>query len=332
MLKFLSLRFLRYSIMTIGVTILAYFLAVNLFDPSLQMVEANQGSEMDPEVSYERVQETLARLNLDPDQNAFQRFGVWAHDILTSWNWGRTPDGGYVNSQFGTRLWISTQLTLAATVLTFIIGVALGVFAAARQYKLGDRLTTGFSYLTMVVPTPVAYLLVQRLAILFNDKTGHTYFYVAGVRSTDVSGFWDTAVDMGAHYIVPTVAMTIFGWAGMQISQRQYLLDFVNSDFVRTARATGLTRNQAIFSHALRVSFIPTAQSLAYTIPALFTGTVFAEVVFNWDGLGSWSMRALISQDVNASVAMATYGCVIFAIGALLADILTSIVDPRVRL
>jgi peptide/nickel transport system permease protein len=307
-------------------------MAVTLFDPSLQMVEANQGAEMDKKVTYEMVQQTLARLDLDPDLNPFQRFGVWAHDIVTAWNWGRTPDGGSVNAQFGTRLWISTQLTLAATVLTFVIGVGLGVFAAARQYKLGDRLTTGYSYLTMVLPTPVAYLIVQRLAIWFNEATGHTYLYVAGVRNPNVSGFWASLVDMGAHYIVPTIAMTVFGWAGMQISQRQYLLDFVNSDFVRTARATGLTRNKAIFSHALRVSFIPTAQSLAYTIPALFTGTVFAEVVFNWDGLGSWSMRALISQDVNSTVAMTAYGCVIFAIGALLADILTSIVDPRVRL
>jgi len=332
MLKFLGLRAIRYAVMIFGVTTLSYLMAVSFFDPALQMVEASSGAEIDPEISYQRVQETLARLKLDPDQNALERYGVWIRDVVTAWDWGRTPNGGRVNDEFGTRLWISTQLTLAATVLTFVIGVALGVFSAARQYRLGDRLTTGYSYLTMVLPTPVAFLLVQRLAIWFNEATGTTTFYVAGFRSVGVDGFWNQALDMAAHYAVPTFAMTVFGWAGMQISQRQYLLDFVNSDFVRTARATGLTRNQAILRHALRVSFIPTAQSLAYTIPALFTGTVFAEVVFNWDGLGSWSMRALISQDVNATVAMTAYGCVIFAIGALLADVFTSIVDPRVRL
>ncbi|MGC0252325.1 ABC transporter permease [Pseudactinotalea sp. Z1748] len=332
MLKFLGMRFLRYSVMTIAVTSLAYLLAVSFFNPALQMLDTQGGIEMDPEISYERVQQTLARLDLDPDQNAFQRYWVWLTAILTDWDWGRTPSGGFVNSEFGIRLWISTQLTLAATVLTFILGVALGVFSAARQYKLGDRVTTWYSYLTMVLPTPVAYLLVQRAAIWINDQSSERIFYVTGFRSIGVEGTWNQIVDMAAHYAVPTVAMTIFGWASMQISQRQYLLDFVNADFVRTARATGLTRNQAIRKHALRVSFVPTAQSLAFTIPALFTGTIFAEVIFNWDGLGSWSIRALHAHDVNSTVLMTFYGCVIFAIGALLADLFTSIVDPRVRL
>lgn len=332
MLKFLMMRFVRYALMTIAVTSLAYLLAVTFFNPALQMLETQGGIEVDPQVSYERVQETLARLDLDPDQNAVQRYWVWLTDIVTGWDWGRTPNGGFVNDEFATRIWISTQLTLAATVLTFILGVALGVYSAARQYKLGDRATTGYSYLTMVLPTPVAYLLVQRAAIWINDTTGERIFYVAGFRSIGVEGAWNQLVDMAAHYAVPTIAMTIFGWASMQISQRQYLLDFVNADFVRTARATGLTRNQAIRKHALRVSFVPTAQSLAFTIPALFTGTVFAEVIFNWDGLGSWSIRALHAQDVNSTVAMTFYGCIIFAIGALLADVFTSIVDPRVRL
>ncbi len=332
MLKFLGLRFMRYSIMTIVVTSLAYLLAVTFFNPAIQMMDVTGGAEVDPEVSYARVQESLARLDLDPDLNAFQRYWIWLTAIVTQWDWGRTPNGGFVNNEFGIRVWISARLTLVATVLTFIIGIALGVFAAARQYKAGDQLTTGYSYLTMVLPTPVAYLLVQRTAIWINEQAGERIFFVTGFRSIGVEGTWNQFVDMAAHYAVPTVAMTIFGWAGMQISQRQYLLDFVNADFVRTARATGLTRNQAVRKHALRVSFVPTAQSLAYTIPALFTGTVFAEIIFNWDGLGMWSIRALHAHDVNATVAMTFYACIIFAIGALLADLFTSIVDPRVRL
>lgn len=332
MLKFLGLRFVRYSVMTFIVTSLAYLLAVSFFNPAVLLMDVSAAGDVDPEVSYERIQATLARLDLDPDLNALERYWVWLSSIVTQWDWGRTPDGGYVNNQFAIRVWISTQLTLVATVLTFFIGIALGVFAASRQYKLGDRAATWYSYLTMVIPTPVAFLLVQRLAITVNEAAGQRIFYVSGFRSVGIDGAWNQFVDMAQHYAVPTVAMTVFGWAAMQISQRQYLLDFVNADFVRTARATGLTRKQAIRKHALRVSFVPTAQSLAYTIPALFTGTVFAEVIFNWDGLGSWSIRALHSHDVNATVAMTFYACIIFAIGALLADFFTSIVDPRVRL
>lgn len=332
MLKFLGLRFVRYSIMTFAVTSLAYLMAVNFFNPAVQMMDVTGGAELDPEVSYERVQQSLAQLDLDPDQNMFQRYWVWLTAIITNWDWGRTPTGGYVNNEFGIRVWISAQLTLVATVLTFVIGVALGVYAAARQYKFGDRFSTWYSYLTMVLPTPVAYLLVQRTAIWINEQAGERIFFVTGYRSVGIEGTWNQIVDMAAHYAVPTVAITIFGWAAMQISQRQYLLDFVNADFVRTARATGLTRKQAIRKHALRVSFVPTAQSLAFTIPALLTGTIFAEVIFNWDGLGLWSIRALHGHDVNSTVVMTFYACIIFAIGALLADFFTSIVDPRVRL
>jgi peptide/nickel transport system permease protein len=109
------------------------------------------------------------------------------------------------------------------------------------------------------------------------------------------------------------------------------LLDNVNADFVRTARAKGLSRNQAIARHALRVSFIPVAQSIAFTIPAIFAGGFFAEKIFAWPGVGSWSIDAISLQDVNAATATLAYGSVIFAIGAILADFATTLVDPRVR-
>ncbi|OSM42762.1 ABC transporter permease [Nesterenkonia sp. PF2B19] len=331
MLKFLALRAVRYAVMTFAVTSLAYLMAVSFFNPEAQLADI-MGGGVDPEVSRANVQDSLRRLDLDPDQNALQRYWVWLTGILTQWDWGRTPNGGYVNDEFAIRVWISTQLTLVATVMTMVIGILLGVYAAARQYRFGDRASTWYSYFTMIVPVPVAYLLVQRGAIWVNEAAGQQIFYVTGFRSIGVEGTWNQFVDMAAHYTVPTVAMTLFGWASMQISQRQYLLDFVNADFVRTARATGLTRSQAIRKHALRVSFVPTAQSIAFTIPALFTGTVMAEMVFNWDGLGSWGLRALHAHDVNASVAIVFYGCIIFAIGAMLADFFTSLVDPRVRL
>lgn len=330
MLKFLALRLLRYSVMTFIVTTLTYLLAVMSFNPMAQIMDVTGG--VDPEMSEEAARNSLIRLDLDPDANPFERYFTWLTSILTGWDWGNSPNGGSVNAEFGHRVWISTQLTLAATILTSIIGIALGVYSASRQYRLGDRIPTWYSYFTMALPMPVAFLIVQRTAIWINEQSGQRIFFVSGIRSPGVQGGWDQFVDMAAHYAVPTFALTIFGWASMQISQRQYLLDFVNADFVRTARATGLTRKQAIRKHALRVSFVPTAQSLAFTIPALFTGTIFAEIVFNWDGLGSWGLRALIGHDVNASVAIAFYYCIIFAIGAILADLFTSLVDPRVRL
>ena len=173
---------------------------------------------------------------------------------------------------------------------------------------------------------------MQTAAIQINQSAGETIFYVTGISSPGVTGFWNTTIDLAEHYAVPTFCMTVLGWSAYQIAQRQYLLDNVNADFVRTARAKGLTRNQAITRHALRVSFIPVAQSIAYQVPAIFAGAFFAETVFAWPGIGKWSIDAISQQDVNAATATLAYGSVLFAIGAIIADIATSIVDPRVRI
>lgn len=262
----------------------------------------------------------------------WERYVQWISDILLHWDWGRSPNGAYVNAEFGQRIWVSTRLFLAATILSLIIGVALGVYSAARQYKFSDRAITGYSYLVYIIPAPVGYFLVQLAAVAINQAAGERIFFVTGISSPNVEPGLASFIDMMAHYLVPTFCITIMSWGGYQIAQRQYLLDNVNADFVRTARAKGLTRNQAITRHALRVSFIPVAQSIAFTIPAIFAGGFFAESIFAWPGVGLWSLEAISKQDVNAATATLVYGSVLFAIGAIIADIATSIVDPRVRI
>ncbi|MFP5313220.1 MAG: ABC transporter permease, partial [Actinomycetes bacterium] len=204
-------------------------------------------------------------------------------------------------------------------------------YSAARQYKFQDRAITSYSYLAYIIPAPIAYFLVQLGAISINESIGNRIFFVTGISTPGMEPGWPQFVDLVAHYVVPTVAITLVGWGAYQIAQRQYLLDNVNADFVRTARAKGLSRNQAIARHALRVSFIPVAQSIAFTIPAIFAGGFVAEKIFAWPGVGSWSIDAISLQDVNAATATLAYGSVIFAIGAILADLATTLVDPRVR-
>ena len=100
---------------------------------------------------------------------------------------GRSPNSGYINQEFGQRLWVSTRLMLAATILTIIIGVALGVYSAARQYKFSDRVITGYSYLVYIIPAPVAYFVVQQGATAINnivvENGGEKIFYVTGIST-----------------------------------------------------------------------------------------------------------------------------------------------------
>lgn len=325
MLRYLGKRALTYLVMIFLTTSAGYFLAVSSLKPALLE------QEKIPRPTPEQVANSFRLLGLDPNMNPWERYIQWLGGILTRWDWGRSPNGAYVNAEFADRVMISTRLFIASIILTLIIGVALGVYSAARQYKFQDRAITSYSYLVHILPAPIAYFLVQLGAIGINDAVGERIFFVTGISTPGIEPGWPAFVDLVAHYAVPTFAMTVFGWAGYQIAQRQYLLDNVNADFVRTARAKGLTRNQAITRHALRVSFIPVAQSIAFTIPAIFTGGFFAEAIFAWPGVGLWSIDAIGKQDVNVATAMLAYGSVIFAIGAILADFATTLVDPRVR-
>lgn len=324
MIKYLAKRIVTYIVMIFLVTSATYFLAVSIFKPWIL------DQERLPPPTPEQIEARYKSLGMDITANPWERYVTWLTDVVTKWDWGRTTLGGYVNGEFGDRVWVSTRLYLASIVLTLIIGVALGVYSATRQYKWQDRVITSYSYLAYILPAPVGFFLVQLGAIAINQAAGKTIFYVTGISTPGVTG-WAAIWDGAAHYIVPTLAITIFGWWTYQLTQRQYLLDNVNADFVRTARAKGLTRPQAIRKHALRVSFIPVAQQIAFTIPAIFAGGVFAEIIFSWPGIGKWSLDAINLGDTNTAVATTAYFATIFAIGAILADFATSLVDPRVR-
>ncbi len=325
MLKYLAKRALTYLVLTFIATSITYLLASTIFTPG-QAMEAQT-----PRPTQEQINNQLRILGLDPAMSTWQRYGEWLKNIALHWDWGRTPGGGYVNHEFGIRVMVSVRLYILATLISLVIGVALGVLAAARQYKLSDRIATSYSYLVFIFPVPVVYVLVQLLFIKINENAGTRLFYVTGSAGDDIHGFWNIIIDQAQHYFVPTLAMTLVSWAGYQVTMRQFLLDNVNADYVRTARATGLTRGKAIQRHAMRVSLIPVAQQIAFVIPGIFLGGFFAESIFNWQGIGLWSLQAIAAQDVNSSVAVVAFGCIVTAFSFILADFLTVIVDPRVR-
>ena len=156
-------------------------------------------------------------------------------------------------------------------------------------------------------------------------------FYVTGSSSQDVEGFFPVLVDVLQHLTLPTIALVLTGYAGIHFLQRSLLLDNINADYVRTARAKGLTKQQAIRKHALRTSLIPVATQVAFTIPGVFTGAVLTETIFAWNGMGKYFIDTITKNDIHGTVAIAAFGAVLTAIGAILADIAVVVLDPRVR-
>ena len=195
---------------------------------------------------------------------------------MLHWSWGYSPVGEAVNGQIAFRVGVSAQLVLLSVLLSTVIGIALAVYTAARQYRFADRFTQALSVITVNIPVPVASLAVVLLAIALNRSLGDTLFFVAGAQSPTVTGFWPLVVDRLRHLALPTGTLTLISYGGYHLLQRSLLLDDINTDYVRMARAKGLTRSEAIGRHGLRTSLIPVATSIAFTVPALFTGAVLA--------------------------------------------------------
>ncbi|MGC5165847.1 ABC transporter permease [Luteimicrobium sp. DT211] len=279
-----------------------------------------------------QIDNALAPYGLDPRTSLFSRWWDWLQGVVLHFDWGRSPTGGSVNAEIGYRVLVSGQLVLLATVLSVVIGVGLGVVSAIRQYRPTDRILQGVSILFYNIPTAVLALLLVFGAIKINEAVGHRVFYVTDASSPDVTGLMPTVVDRIEHLVLPTISLTLLGYVGYHLTQRSLLLDTIDADFVRTARATGLTQAQAVRRHALRAALIPTATSVAFSIPAIFTGAVITESVFGWHGMGEYFSLTLSKNDVHGVVAVAAFGALMTAIGAILADVATALLDPRVRL
>ncbi|WP_419999053.1 ABC transporter permease [Streptomyces boninensis] len=325
MLRYVARKSAGWIVMIVVATNITYFLANAFLKP------ASNYLALRPPRTTAQINHSLSLYNLNPDKPIMSRWWDWFSGILFHWDWGASPTGGSVNEQIVFRALTSGQLVLGATILSIVIGVALGVFTAARQYKASDRAWQGLSVLSFNTPSAVASLAVVFATISLNESLGSTLLPVAGAQSPDASGFWAVFGSRMTHAILPTISLTFISYAGYHLLQRSLLLDNINSDYVRTARAKGLTRQQAIRRHGLRTSIIPVATQVAFAMPTLFTGAVITETVFAWHGMGEYFTKTISTNDVHGAVAVAAFGALMTAIGAILADLAVVALDPRVR-
>ncbi|WP_296105431.1 ABC transporter permease [uncultured Corynebacterium sp.] len=306
-------------------TNITFFLATAFLDPKSNYVGRR------PPLPEDQIQRTLQPLNLSDNTPLFERWWTWLSNILFHWDWGESPLGESVNQQISFRIWVSAELLLLATVLSVIIGVAIGVYTASNQYKVGDRIWQGISIVTMNLHIVVASIITVAFGLWVNRITGSRIFYVTGASKYGVHGLFPTLLDFLQHVALPTFSLLLVSYAGYHMMQRSLLLDNLNADYVRTARAKGLPRRKAIRKHALRTSIIPVATSVAFSIPGIFTGAIMTEKIFAWQGMGDYFITALSHNDIYGTVAVATFGAFTTAVAAILADITVVILDPRVR-
>jgi peptide/nickel transport system permease protein len=319
LLSFIGRRLLNYLVMLFAATTLAYFLASSFLNPRSNYVQ------MRPQPPEASIDASLDFANVNDKVPVVTRYGRWLEQVALHWNWGVSPQGESVNGAVAHRALVSAKLVTLATVLAVLLGVSIGVAAAIRQYRLFDRVSNAVSVFFLVCPTFVLALLLVLGGIRFNEAIGARWFFVTGLGD---AGF----LDYLQHIALPTVTLTLVGYVGYHLTQRTYLLDTMNADYVRTARAKGVPKNVAIRRHALRTSLIPTAIGVVWSLTSVITGSVFVETIFAIDGAGKYFVDALTKNDINGSVAIAAIGGCATCAGLLLADVVVALLDPRIRL
>jgi peptide/nickel transport system permease protein len=325
-LLYIAKRVASYAVMLFVATSLTFFMASAFMSP-----RSNYESRT-PRPPQESIEKSLTDANLNDKTPVTERYVTWLKGVFTSWDWGKTPDGTSVNAEISSRILNSVKLLALSTVLSVIIGVSLGVYTAQRQYQWQDRLWSGVASVFMVIPTVVLAILIVFFAIEINSAAGTRIFFVTGLNSYSGDNVFLSLIDFLQHIFLPTIVLTIITSVGYHLGQRTYLLDEMHADYVRTARAKGLTRKQAIRRHALRASLIPTAVSVAFSIASVFTGAVMTEKIFAIHGMGEYFINCINNNNIYGAVAVAAFSGLCTLVGALLADLFAAALDPRIKL
>ncbi|ANW66131.1 peptide ABC transporter permease [Mycobacterium sp. djl-10] len=323
MTRFLTRRLLNYAVLLVLASFFTFTLASLSFEPLDSLLERN------PRPPQAVIDAKAAELGLD--QPIPLRYLDWAAGAVQG-DFGTTVGGQPVADELWRRIGVSLRLLIIGSVVGAVVGVVIGAWSAIRQYRLSDRVITVGALLIISAPTFVIANLLILAALRVNSILGVQLFDYIGETSPDpVSGWWNQFVDRIQHLVLPTLTLALGAIAGYSRYQRNAMLDVLGQDFIRTARAKGLTRRQALFKHGLRTALIPMATLFAYGVGALVTGAVFVEQIYGWHGMGEWTIQGINTQDTNIVVAVTLFSGAVVLFSGLLSDILYALLDPRVR-
>ncbi len=323
MTRFLARRLLNYIVLLALASILTFTLTSLTFSPLDSLLERN------PRPPQVVIDAKAAELNLDKPIPV--RYLDWVSGAVRG-DFGTTVTGQPVTDELWRRIGVSLRLVLIGSVIGTLIGVVVGAWGAIRQYRFSDRAITVASLLILSAPTFVVANLLILGALKVNSILGVQLFEYTGETSPDaMGGWWNQFVDRVQHLVLPTFTLALASIAGFSRYQRNAMLDVLGQDFIRTARAKGLTRRQALFKHGLRTALIPMATLFAYSVGGLFTGAVFVEKIFGWHGMGEWVIQGITTQDTNIVVAITVFTGVTILLAGLLSDVIYAALDPRVR-
>jgi len=244
-------------------------------------------------------------------------------DFGESWHFG-IP----VTEKFNQVIWYSVIINIITFFVQMFIAIPLGITAARNQYSRTDYAISIFALMGISLPT---FFLATILKYVFSIKLGWFDLYGLTGRYFSTMTPWQQFWDMAYHMVLPVVTLTMLSIGGLMRYTRTNMLEVLNSDYIRTARAKGLPEKTVINKHAFRNTLIPLVSYMSFLLPSMFSGALITETLFQIPGIGYISYQAMVRGDIPFAMFYTTFILILTQISLILADIMYAVVDPRVR-
>jgi microcin C transport system permease protein len=291
-----------------------------------QKQQGRQATDIGSSISEDQVQQLREFYGFD--QAWYVAYYQWLKKLLRLDLGESTRYGIPVWEAIVERLPVSFYYGIVSTILTYLICVPLGVFKALNHKKISDNMSSILVYIGYAVPS---YVIGIILLVIFASQL--EWFPLGGFTGDDFEdyGFIDKTIDIVWHSVLPMAAYVAGSFAVMTLLMKNSLMDFMSSDFVRTAIAKGLNYRQAIVRHALRNSLIPIATHFGSNISSIIAGSFLIEKIFNINGFGLLGYEAVVERDYPVVMGILVVSALLQLVGNILSDICVAIADPRVE-
>ena len=332
MVKYIIKRLLLAILILFGVSVILYvllrFMPSSYIEDQYLISHAQGGAS--PEEMREDLYLILANYGLEDDSfmGIVRGYFMWLGKFLQGDMGESFKYGKSVQAVIGQYMWLSFGISFAALILEMIIAVPLGIKSAVNQYSKFDYVTTVLCMVGIAFPS---FFLGNLFIKWFAVDLG--WFETGGITSgvTPDQGF-AYVLDFLWHLVLPMSVMVILSIGGLMRYTRTNTLEVLNADYIRTARAKGLSEGKVIYKHVFRNTMIPLVTQLSFTLPSLFGGAMITEQIFALPGIGQIAYNGLLAGDIFLAMGYNMFLAVLTVIGVLFADIMYAVVDPRVKL
>ncbi|TDW16080.1 peptide/nickel transport system permease protein [Breznakia blatticola] len=236
-----------------------------------------------------------------------------------------------VTELIGEYIWNTFLLNVISLILAVLVSIPIGIKQATKKYSKFDNFWTVFSLFGISVPT-----FFFGLVLVFFLSLQLGLLPMNGMRDPIQAAFgypniFANLADVASHMVIPVIVLAFGSFSSLSRYVRNAMIDVINQDYIRTARAKGLKEKVVIYRHAFKNALIPLVTLLGSYIPSLFSGAMILETVFLWPGLGWILIEAINSRDLSVTTAVLLFSAVLMLLGNLLSDVLYSVVDPRIK-